>query len=492
MAETVRLRILPPGKVVEVARGAPFEDTLFSLGIEFPCGGAGTCGGCRVRVLEGTVPPTQKMCEALTAAEIDAGWRLACQARAESDAALEIEQWETVILADDTPVPFDPVPGRLIAIDLGTTTIAAQLVDRKTGGVLATEAALNPQAAWGADVMTRIEHALGGNTALTRAIREFVAAMCSRMGGADDVLLCGNTVMQHLYCGAPVHSLSRVPFEAALHGVQQTGVTTFLPNLGGFVGSDILAGIIATRLYAAEQLTALIDLGTNGEIVVGSKDRIVCASTAAGPAFEAGRISMGMRACEGAISRVSVQNRELICHVIGNTRPRGICGSGLVDAVAAGLELGRVQPNGRLTNGLSALELAEPVALTQSDVRELQLAKAAIAAGLRLLTARLGFTPADLDCVYLAGAFGNYLTVESARRIGLIEVDVSRVVPAGNTALRGTRIIGLTPSLRSFYTEELPERVEHVPLASDPAFQDTFVECLSLKREQHRPACERS
>jgi uncharacterized 2Fe-2S/4Fe-4S cluster protein (DUF4445 family) len=154
-----------------------------------------------------------------------------------------------------------------------------------------------------------------------------------------------------------------------------------------------------------------------------------------------------------------------------------------VDAVAAGRQSGRVAANGRLAKGLAALELAEPVSLTQSDIRELQLAKAAIAAGLRLLTARLGLRPADLEKVYLAGAFGNYVNVESARRIGLIEVDPARVIPAGNAALRGVRAIALAASRRRFYTEDLPARVQHIPLASDPAFQDTFVDCLALEAD---------
>ena len=482
MSETVRLRLLPSGKVVEGVRGSLLEDALFATGFEFPCGGAGTCGGCRVRVLDGTVPVTPQMREALSPAEIDAGWRLACQARAESDVTLHVEQWDTPVLFDDAPVPFEKARGRAIVVDLGTTTIAAQLIDRACGAVLATETALNPQTAWGADVMTRMERALRGDGALCRTVREFIDGMCSRLGTADEVLICGNTVMQHLFCGAPLESLSQVPFEPALHGVQQAGSTTFLPNLGGFVGSDILAGIVATRLYEAGKFVALIDLGTNGEIVVGNKDRILCASTAAGPAFEGGRIRMGMRAAEGAISRVSVQDGEFVSHVIGNTTPRGICGSGVVDAVAAGLRLGRVRSNGRLADGLRVLELLDPVVLTQADIRELQLAKAAIAAGLRLLARRLGLAPGELETVFLAGAFGNYINVESARTIGLIEVDSARVLPVGNTALRGTRTIGLTPSRRRFYTEELPRRVQHVPLAEDPAFEETFVACLSLAR----------
>ena len=165
----------------------------------------------------------------------------------------------------------------------------------------------------------------------------------------------------------------------------------FLPCLGSFVGSDILAGLLATKLHESERLAALIDLGTNGEIVVGNRERMLCASTAAGPAFEGARISMGMRAATGAISEVRVRDGGLECHVLGNVAPRGICGSGLVDAVAAGLELGWISPKGRLANG-DSLALAGPVSLNQWDVRELQLAKGAIAAGLRILLEQWGAT----------------------------------------------------------------------------------------------------
>ena len=183
----------------------------------------------------------------------------------------------------------------------------------------------------------------------------------------------------------------------------------------------------------------MLDLGTNGEIVLGDRTRILCTSTAAGPAFEGARISMGMRAATGAISEVHVEGGELHCHVIGGGAPRGICGSGLVDAAAAGLQLGWLAPSGRLAQG-DSVTLAEPVSLTQKDIRELQLAKGAIAAGLRILLEQWGATESDLAQVYLAGAFGNYMNLSSAERIGLLHVPEERVVPAGNTALRGAKL----------------------------------------------------
>jgi uncharacterized 2Fe-2S/4Fe-4S cluster protein (DUF4445 family) len=247
----------------------------------------------------------------------------------------------------------------------------------------------------------------------------------------------------------------------------------FLPCLGSFVGSDLLAGILATKLHESDAPVALIDLGTNGEIVVGNREKILCASTAAGPAFEGARITMGMRAATGAISEVHVEAGQIRCHVLGNGKPRGICGSGLVDAIAVGLELGLVRPNGRLiTNG--EWSLRPPVILTQSDIRELQLAKAAIAAGVRILVRQWGARMEDIARVCLAGAFGNYVRRASARRIGLIKFPPEKIQAVGNTALLGAKLalFGLDGHDGSF--PELRRKIRHVPLNEDPQFQEIY------------------
>ena len=255
--------------------------------------------------------------------------------------------------------------------------------------------------------------------------------------------------MHHLFCGLDIEPLSRYPFESERLGLQAFApgelgwqlwngrVVRFLPCLGGFVGSDLLAGILATRLSEGDELNGLVDLGTNGEIIIGNRRRILCASTAAGPAFEGARISMGMRAATGAISEVRLEGGGINCRVLGNVPPQGLCGSGLVDAVAAGLDLGKIQPTGRFANGIGSWELAAPVALTQSDIRELQLAKGAIAAGIRMLLDRFGTSAGELKKLYLAGAFGNYINRASAQRIGLINFPSEKVEAAGNTALLG-------------------------------------------------------
>lgn len=486
----VRVRLVPLGRSFLVEQGTGLQDVLFGFGVEFPCGGRGRCRRCRVRVLEGGGPPGDQEREILRPEELAEGWRLACRMAAESDLTLEIAQWETSVLADDSRFDFTPRRGFGVAVDVGTTTLVAQLVDLATANVLAVRTALNPQAAHGADVMSRVEFALSAEgrarmAALIRAeVGRMIAEMIEEAAPAEApalVTVVGNTVMHHLFCGVDPAPLAAVPFEPREDGEKRfrpaelgwdlSGTTEvrFLGCLGGFVGSDILAGILATGLAGSEALVGLFDLGTNGEIVFGAGGRILCASTAAGPAFEGGRISCGMRAATGAISEVSLDGDRLACHVIGNGPARGICGSGLVDAVACGLDLGRIQPSGKLEGG--PLELAPEVSLTQADIREVQLAKGAIAAGARILLKRLGAEPGDVRRIYLAGAFGNYINRDSARRIGLIEFPSTIVEPAGNTALLGAKLALFGAGGAGF-------RVEHVPLASDAEFQDTFAESM--------------
>lgn len=477
-------RLEPLGKAIYVGEGLPLKEVLFSYGVEFPCGGRGKCKACRVRVTGGVLPPVQDELRILSSEEIAQGWRLACRSVVHGDCVLEIAQWESPILTDNRPFHFTPREGFGVAIDLGTTTVVAQLIDLATAQVHAVNTALNGQAVHGSDIMSRVQHALtpSGAKELRDIIRCGLGAM---IAGFDvpaiaDVVIVGNTVMHHLFCGIDVEPLSHYPFEPVRDGLEclqpeelgwpRGGRVRFLPCLGGFVGSDILAGILATSLHESAEPVALMDLGTNGEVVVGTRDRLYCASTAAGPAFEGGRIGAGMRAATGAISEVSIRDGALISTVIGGGTARGVCGSGLVDAVACGLEAGLVQPNGRLKNG--PLTLAPGIALQQSDIRELQLAKGAIAAGLDLLAARCGLTPDALSRIYLAGAFGNYVNRASARRIGLIDFPEEQVEPAGNTSLLGAKMALFRPD-DDF--EWLRRRVQHVMLNADPEFQDAYV-----------------
>jgi uncharacterized 2Fe-2S/4Fe-4S cluster protein (DUF4445 family) len=491
LSKTATIRLLPLGAQLVVAQDTALREPLASFGMEFPCGGEGWCGSCKVRVLDGALPVTPEDKSALTEEELAAGWRLACRAHATGPLTLEAGQWVTPILADFEKMAPSAHPGLGIAIDVGTTTLVAQLLDLGTGDVLGVRSALNPQAACGADIMTRVAFALR-DSRLTTIIRQFIGTMVSELAGdripeLRDVVLVGNTVMHHLFAGLSVEPLSHVPFRPCDPREQiftpadlgwplsPSTRVRFLRCLGGFVGSDILAGILAIGMGEADQLMALIDLGTNGEIVLGDRRAILCASTAAGPAFEGACIRMGMHAATGAISQVFVRDGALDCHVIGDAAPRGICGSGLVDAVSAGLELGAILPSGRLQNKDSReFSLSPPVILTRSDIRELQLAKAALASGLRILLDIAGATIGQVEHMYLAGAFGNYIRIPSACRVGLLEIASEKVTPAGNTALRGAKMTLFSPGI------DYKVSVTHVSLESHPAFQDTFVDCIGF------------
>ena len=534
-----RIILWPTRVELSAPAGTPLRDLLFAQGVEFPCGGQGRCRGCRIQVLKGRAGVNRAQEERLSSEEIAQGWRLACQCVVEGELEIELRQWDAAILVDETPFAFQPRPGMGVAVDLGTTTLVAQLLDLASGKVLAVSTALNAQARYGADVMSRLHFAVleGGQRQLETLIRRQIGALIEQLlvsagrQGAKiaDVVLVGNTVMHHFFCGIDSEPLARYPFEPAEGGLKTfpssalgwklagDPVARFLPCLGGFVGSDVLAGVLAAKLTEQDDLVGLVDLGTNGEIVIGNKEGLLCASTAAGPAFEGAKISMGMRASTGAISQVKVapplnpllteegtrinpllaeegtQGNPLLgeegtegwsgesrlrCHVIGDGAPRGLCGSGLVDAVAAGLELGVIRTSGRFEKGENSWMLAPPVALTQNDVRELQLAKAAIAAGIKLLMRRRGAS--ELARLYLAGAFGNYIDRASAQRIGLIDFPPEKVEAAGNTALLGAKL-----ALFSLVSEDgsyagLRRRIEHVALNTDPSFQEVFVEELAF------------
>ena len=500
MSDLVRIVLQPLGHEFSVERGTPLQDVLFTYGVEFPCGGNAVCEGCKIRVLAGKLTATPEQENILSKNDIAAGWRLACCCRAEGDITLELAQWEAKVLTDDSTFQFVPRQGLGIAIDLGTTTLAAQLLDLSTGNVLAVETALNEQGRFGADIMSRISYAVtgGGQKALEEAIRRQLGSMVAklvssaRVEGASvrDIVIVGNTVMHHLFSGINVAPLSQYPFESKQYDLQRfetedldwdvvpNAKVRFLPCMGSFVGSDILAGILVTGIQKSHSLMGLIDLGTNGEIVLGNRERLLFCSTAAGPAFEGSCISMGMRATTGAIARVVADHGTFKCRVLGNVPPRGICGSGLVDAVAVGLAMEHIREDGKILKGNGSIALCPLVEVTQNDIRELQVAKAAIAAGVRILLKDLGASEEEVGRLYLAGAFGNYINRSNAHRIGMMRVPPDRIQPAGNTALLGAKL-ALFNTDEELYAD-IQKIAQHVSLNVDEQFQDIFVGEMSF------------
>ena len=452
------IRLHPLGKELTVNDQTPLIDVLHEFGVEFPCGGKGTCGKCRIKLLDGEIDISEVHAQKINKLGLPEDWRLACFSLCTDNITLEVEQFSHLILADETEFSFTPRQGYGVAVDLGTTTIVAQLIDLSTASVMAVETMLNPQVRFGADLISRIQACLDGNAdEMTRIIRSSVGTMISIMLKKNEVelqkvILVGNTVMQLIFSDCDVSPLSAYPFHTT-----DLGMKTFSPadlgwkfvvsedvrfcaSIGSFVGSDILAGIVATGLHERENYTALIDLGTNGEIVIGNKERIVCASTAAGPAFEGATISMGMRAVTGAISSMNLMDGQIEVNVIGNTDPKGVCGSALIDAVAIFRKLDLLGMFGEINSGDPDILLAGIVKLTQKDINEFQLAKAAVAAGLTILAKKLAINLTDIQELYIAGGFGNYINIANIVETGMIEVPAEKIYKRGNTALIGAKM----------------------------------------------------
>lgn len=485
------IRLHPLGKELTVNHQTPLVDVLHEFGVEFPCGGKGTCGKCKVRLLDGEIGISEIHRQKLNQLNLPNDWRLACYSTCTGDITLEIDQFSHLILADESEFEFTPKQGFGVAVDLGTTTVVVQLVDLATAKVISAETFLNPQVKFGADLISRIQACLDGNVSeMNNVIRKSIGNTIKLMLKKHPVelmriALVGNTAMQLIFAACDVSPLSAYPFH-----VKDLGMKTFspkelnwdfevlepvrfFPSIGSFVGSDILAGIAATQLHQKEHYTALIDLGTNGEIVVGNRDRMVCASTAAGPAFEGANISMGMRAVTGAISSLHLNGDEMEATVIGNTSPKGICGSALIDAVAIFRQLELIGMFGEINSGEMQLPVAKKVVLTQKDINEFQLAKAALAAGLSILCKQLSIEVSDISKLYIAGGFGNYINLLHVTSTGMIELQEEKIHKMGNTALIGAKMFLFSDDSVII---EILEKISHINLEGDPNFQDIYVD----------------
>jgi uncharacterized 2Fe-2S/4Fe-4S cluster protein (DUF4445 family) len=608
----VKVKFLPGQKVVEVLPGTDLLKAAAQAGVpvEGNCGGKGTCGKCKVRLVSG---PVKNLTEAekkhLSEKELAAGWVLACQRPVWEDVTVEVmgqkdayarktslssavdtveinssveklflklnaptikdqkADYERVIeglsLLDEstnlsvlsnlaqvlrrsrfqvTPVTID---GKLIAVeegdttgrkfglvfDIGTTTVVGYLLDLNTGNVVATSALTNPQNVFGADVISRINHVINDKSGLADLQKKVLEAMNEITNqlyhkanvNSEEVyetVVVGNTTMSHLFWGLDPSYLAPAPFipvfthtieaEARELGLNMHpyGRVSILPNIAGYVGSDTVGVMLATHINERKGYTVAVDIGTNGEVVLAGGGRVLTCSTAAGPAFEGAQIQDGMRAADGAIESVYIDRDEVKIEVIGNCRAKGICGSGLIDAVAQMLKAGIIDTSGRFTDPEDADCLLDPklktriikgnngfefilvpadlsatgenIVVSQKDIRELQLGKGAIYAGIQVLMQIMGITPKDISEILLAGAFGNYIKKESAMAIGLFpRVPITRITSVGNAAGDGAKLALLSKKERAA-AQELARRAEHVELSSRLDFQNEFVNALGF------------
>ncbi len=390
-----------------------------------------------------------------------------------------------------------------LAIDIGTTTLVMDLVDVNSGKTLDTLAALNSQVKRGADVISRISYAaLAPQNAveLRSLVLETLNGMIGRIlsknrvspGSVYEIVVSANTTMNHLLLGIPVVTLAVAPYHAVFSrlpalssrqvgfAIHPQGKVYLAPNIKSFVGGDIASGLLASRLSSKRGNFLFIDLGTNGEIVLKAGPQIVTTSTAAGPAFEGMNISCGMPALPGAIYKAE-EGRTIKTYTLGNKPSRGVCGTGLIDLVAIFLERGRISPRGAIQGAEKKIRVKRNIVLTQEDIRQMQLACAAIKTGIRMMLKANHLSERELDGIYIAGAFGSYLNIKNSMAIGLLpRVDESKLVFIGNSSLAGARLLLISAPEREMI-EPLTQKIRYVSLAANPEFQDQFIKALEFK-----------
>lgn len=594
------------GRRGECTPGQPILDCARKLGVGIAsvCGGQGTCRSCKVQVLTGAISePTSSELDILSPEELEAGWRLACQAYPLSDCRLHIPaesltapqrlqvewlevrtrpepavkgyhvklqppslsdltadadrllqalnrqhklhcqrvdiellrrlspqlrswNWEcqAIVRGDEVTASSSGASTQLgLAVDLGTTKIAAYLVDLQEGRTLVAKGIMNPQISYGEDVISRIQAAVSSVEAaeklqnvVVEALNQLTQDLCAQVSTDQkeivDMVVVGNTAMHHLFLRLPVEQLAHSPFvpavsqavdvkarELGLH-IAPCAHVHLLPNIAGFVGADHVAMLMATQeLWAKKGAVVALDIGTNTEVSLIKNGTITSVSCASGPAFEGGHIKGGMRAAAGAIERVRIDNENVQFQTIDGARPIGICGSGILDAMAQLYLAGIIDGSGRMRDGHPRLrrqnnnrefvlveedkeDKRSAVVITQQDIRELQLAKAAIRTGIQVLLEANACFEEDIVKVVIAGAFGTYIDISSAITIGMLpSLPLEHFQQVGNAAGMGAKLALISLSKRA-EAQRLAQKVRYLELASAPGFNQTFIQASYLGR----------
>ena len=465
--------------------------------LALPCGGNHTCGKCRV-LMRNPPPPQPEELRLLPPAELARGVRLACFITIRQDTHIFLEQQGGTAFDQQGHLPPfapDPAPSGTygFAVDIGTTTLAVSLYPMGGWLPLTSSAAYNRQSAYGADVISRIQQAAAlGVQVLQDTLCDQLAEMmgdcmsrcCITPQQVTACVLTGNTTMLHLLTGLDPSGIAVAPFTPqSLFGSHWPGerlglsCPVYLPRCAGaYLGADITCAALAADLDRPSGPALLVDIGTNGEMVLAANGRLWGCSTAAGPAFEGAGISRGMPATAGAINRVFLQDGKVCATTIDNAPAVGICGSGLMDAVAVMLQIGAIDDTGLLQDGEPFAIGDTGVCITQEDIRQIQLAKAAIAAGIDTLLAECGITAQQIEHFYLAGGFGSTIDVNSAAAIGLFpKVLAQKAVMLGNAAANGAALALLSQEMRR-RLEQLGETIEEIHLSANAGFMERYID----------------
>ncbi len=545
-SDTVTVRVEKPGRasVEKYEFSAEAGDNLMELlrengiPVNALCGGAGRCGKCAVRLLEGELPVTAADKAYFKPEELESGARLSCTAEVRSDIRVRLlRQTEEKIRALGADPGFkrdiskEPGAGKGygIAADIGTTTIALSLVELSPGEVVDTVTMLNSQRKFGADVLTRIDEANKGRAEELRqcVLRDLIRgslSLCERngilAGKPERMVITGNTTMLHLLLKYPVRDLGTWPFKPYSLAMTERGFgelvgekgkcsgegtaegleklcklnTVILPGISAFVGADIVSGLYECGFEEREKTAAFIDLGTNAEMAVGNKNKLLVASAAAGPAFEGGNIKFGVGSIDGAISSVNIRNAGsggdclIDIKTINDAPVTGICGTGVIEAVSELRRMRLMDETGMLSEAyfdtgfpLAEMENGGTALLTQKDIRELQLAKSAIRAGFETLLERFGVGVGELDRVFLSGGFGHFLDPAKAAAIGMFPEEVPAIsVPCGNTALLGAIRFLLDQGEGKKAVDHLSSLAKECPLAEDTLFGELYMKYMGF------------
>ena len=488
---------------IPLKKGMSLYYTLRNKGVNFsaPCAGNGTCGACKIRVLEGTLPVTSKDIQILDNEQIHEGWRLACQAYPTEDCKIFIPAEEFLAVTE-----YGASDGKIsnenedelysIAIDLGTTTLAYELFDLKTEGTIRTLSSTNPQRIYGADVVSRMEQSDNGRRDMLKlCIRQGLKKDISTLMGDIDitkissVAISGNTTMIHLLMGYCCEGLGKYPFQpvtlenietdACELGIMDVPIPVFITGgISAYVGGDILAGIAAQKAVSG----LYIDLGTNAEMVLfDGNGKIYVTSAPAGPAFEAANISCGVGSIEGAVSSMSIERGQQTLTTIGGKEPIGFCGSGILETVYELLKTGVMDESGLLSDAyFDAGYAVGKLKVTQQDIRQIQLAKSAVFSAIQILMRKAGVTSDSIDNVYLAGGFGYHLNVEKAIGIGLLPKEFSgKIQTVGNASLYGSKEI-LAGKIARQDLLNIKRVCEEVYLSNEEDFQNIFMENMNF------------
>jgi len=531
-----KIHLLKQDKIIECAPGANLYKILSKEGLmDAPCGAGGLCGKCKCKLEGAKISPYQEYLASFFAEEeIAAGWRLACLFEVESDIYLELPQQNKLLniiskgymkdfsndpvfaLADKFAASTETSPSKFygVAIDVGTTTLVASLINMSEGKEIESIACLNGQKAFGQDVMTRINYADSisrGTEILQKTIVKdlngLIGELCKRHklkpDEINDVSVAANTTMIHLLAGINPIGLGKWPYIPEFEGAlsingQDLGLKVShdcnvycLPIVSAFIGGDITAGVLACDLENSRESTLFIDIGTNGEIVLAGEDHFYACSCAAGPALEGMNITCGVRAAQGAIEDVVIEGEAVRYATIGGADPDGICGSGLLAAIAEMLREGIINKSGRLQTH-SSIEMVEGkkrfvidkernIYLTQHDIRQVQLAKGAILSGIYILLKVRGIKTNDVHKVIIAGQFGAHLKAESLIGAGLLPHEWWGIIDyAGNTSQSGAQICLLSQAERKLI-EKLACDIQYIELSQVKDYENLFVNCMQFK-----------